>query len=90
MAYSQWQSSLDSLHVLSWLLLGAISHNAIHSVASDMRAVTSSGGQCLILKSLSTKMEDVVQRAIALTKCVLQKVGEFSESEVIYNIIEFL
>ena len=55
-----------------------------------MRAVTSSGGQCLILKSLSTKMEDVVQRAIALTKCVLQKVGEFSESEVIYNIIEFL
>ena len=53
---------LDSLHMLSWLLLGAMSHNAIHSVATEMRsAMSSSGGLCLLLQSLS-KIEEVLQK----------------------------
>lgn len=61
--------------MLSWLLLGAMSHNAIHSVATEMRTVTSSGGLCLLLESLSPKMEEVVHRAIQLTRNVLKKIG---------------
>lgn len=76
-----WQSSLDSLHILAWLLLGAMSHNAIHSVATEMRTHTSSAGLCLLLQSLG-KMEEVVQRAISLTKNVLMRVGTSSEPEV--------
>ena len=68
--------------MLSWLLLGAVSHNAIHSVATEMRTVTSSGGQCLLLESLSPKMEEVVQRAINLTRNVLKRIGALSELEV--------
>ena len=68
--------------MLSWLLLGAMSHNAIHSVATEMRTVTSSGGQCLLLESLSPKMEEVVQRAINLTRNVLKRIGALSELEV--------
>lgn len=68
--------------MLSWLLLGAMSHNAIHSVATEMRTITSSGGQCLLLESLSPKMEEVVQRAISLTRNVLKRIGALSELEV--------
>lgn len=78
---SQWQSCFDTLHMLSWLLLGAMSHNAIHSVASEMKSVTSSGGLCLLMESLSSKMEDVVKRAVFLTKSVLQRLATY-EPEV--------
>ena len=65
----------------------------VHSVASDVRSVPSSGGQlrsvassagqCRLLDSLClTKMEELVQRAISLTKTVLQRVISNVELEV--------
>lgn len=47
-----------------------------------MRTVTSSAGLCLLLESLSLRMEEVVQRAITLTRNVLTRIGAVSEPEV--------
>lgn len=89
---TQWQAALQALHILSWLILGALSHNMVHSVASEVRSVPSSGGQlrsvassagqCRLLESLCLRMEEMVQRAISLTKIVLQRVVSNAELEV--------
>ena len=48
--------------------------------------MTSSGGQCLLLESLSPRMEEVVQRAINLTRNVLRRIGTV-ELEVCLSVL---
>ena len=79
----QWQSAHQTLHILSWLMMGALSHNTIHSVAADVRSMASSGGTCHLLKALLPRETDVMNRFLAMTRTVLQAVVSSAEQEVL-------
>ncbi len=55
-------------------MLGALSHNTIHSVAADVRSMASSGGTCYPLKALLPRETDLMSRVLSMTRTVLQAV----------------
>lgn len=76
----RWQECLSSLHLLSWLMLGAMCHNAIDTVALDMRVEGYTSGQCQLLGSLNTKMDTVTNGVAELTLGALHRNALSSEA----------
>lgn len=77
----RWEHNLSAVHIFSWLLLGAMCHNAIDAatVAED-----GLGGQCRLLSSVNVKMEQNTEGMIRLTREVLQRITVVNEVDLGY------
>ncbi len=70
----RWQDYIQSVHILSWLLLGAMSHNYIDGIAAEMKMAGNVGGRCLLLESLNHKLDEVTKGVLTLASGVIQKI----------------
>ncbi len=70
----KWQDYIKSVHVLTWLFLGAMSHNYIDGIAADMKMAGSIGGQCRLLESLNHKLDEVTKGMLTLASGVFHKI----------------
>ncbi len=71
----RWQDYIKSVHVMFWLLLGALSHNYIDGIAADMKMAGNIGGQCRLLESLNHKMDEITKGMLILTNGVIQRIS---------------
>ena len=76
----RWHDNISTLHMFTWLMLGAMCHNAIDMVAVEMKIDGSVSGQCKLLGSLSTHHEKVTEGIIRLLLGALADVSLDSES----------
>jgi hypothetical protein len=75
----RWHDHLSLLHILSWLLLGATCHNAVHQVYSSDQSTDEGGDQCQLLRSLDASLEVTTNGAIRLTRGAIQNIRRTSE-----------
>ena len=75
----QWQASLIALHMLTWLMLGAMCHNTIDTAALEMKMEGNVSGLCQLLGSLNTRMDVTTQGVINLATGVLERLAVSNE-----------
>jgi hypothetical protein len=76
----RWYDHLSSLHIFSWLLLGAMCHNTIHQVYSTDQSSAAEGDRCQLLGSLDASLEVITGSAIWLTRGAMQGIRRSSEN----------
>ncbi len=81
----RWQDYIQSVHILSWLLLGAMSHNYIDGIAAEMKMAGNVGGQCLLLESLNHKLDEVTKGILILANGVIQKITTTQDVSPLYS-----
>jgi len=78
-----WQASLIALHMLTWLMLGAMCHNTIDTAALEMKMEGNVSGLCQLLGSLNTRMDVTTQGVINLATGVLERLAVSNEVSTI-------
>ena len=79
----RWQASLTALHMLTWLMLGAMCHNTIDTAALEMKMEGNVSGLCQLLGSLDTRMEVTTQGVIRLATGVLERLAVSNEVSIV-------
>lgn len=92
MLQPRWQDYVRAIRVLSWLLLGAMSHNYIDAIAADMKMAGSvnTGGPCHLLESLNQKLDKMTKGVLDLVCGVLQQIAVSNDGNSGYLYLAFL